>query len=295
MRRCDAGCVPTTEGVFDDFVRARWEDLEPAARVVVLDPGVAREVTAGALAGLRTRWAGVVEEGRPADEARRLVLVGALARSPVERARAGPRDGAGRRPVGTRRAAAPWGAEEDGVVTALVDHLRGLEPLERALLAARQVWGAGPEDVARWLDRAAPALAQRAEVVDRGLEEAHTTAREREGAVPAPWALERDLARAVDTLLGGLTDPPDPAALVEARVRRVRRRGLVLGAVAAAATAGGIVAAVASRERPPRRRWHAPPCRRRPTGSGHRRRVAARGPLAADPWCPLSRAARRPR
>ena len=75
------GRVTTTEGVFDDFVRARWEDLEPAARVVVLDADVAREVTAEALARLRTRWRTVEEEGRPADEARRLVLSAALARS----------------------------------------------------------------------------------------------------------------------------------------------------------------------------------------------------------------------
>lgn len=92
MRRCDAGSVTsTTEGVFDEFVRARWEDLEPAARVVVLDPDVAREVTAEALARLRSRWTTVVEEGRPADEARRLVLSDALVRSTAAVPSADPR------------------------------------------------------------------------------------------------------------------------------------------------------------------------------------------------------------
>ncbi|HEU5242573.1 MAG TPA: hypothetical protein VFU25_11180, partial [Ornithinibacter sp.] len=236
--------MTTTEDVFAEFVRARWEDLEPAARVVVLDADVAREVTAEALARLRTRWRTVEEEGRPADEARRLVLSAALARStsspPVADPAASPDPGPfpGADVVVTDPADG-----DDPVVAALVRHLRALEPLDRALVAGREVWGAGPEDVARWLDRAAPPLTHRADAVARGLEQAHATAREREGAGAAPWALERDVARAVDDLLGGLTDPPDPAALVEARVRRVRRRSLVLRLAAAAAAVGGVAAA----------------------------------------------------
>ena len=268
--------MTTTEGVFDDFVRARWEDLEPVARVVVLDPDVAREVTAEALARLRTRWRTVQEEGRPADEARRLVLSAALARSsPSARevdSAAAPTVDVGADPVD----------RDDAVVAALVDHLRGLEPLDRALVASREVWGAGPEDVARWLDRAAPALTHRADAVAHGLEEAHATTRRQEGAAASPWALERDLARAVDVLLDGLTDPPDPATLVGERVRRVRRRGVVLGVAAAAATVGGVAAAVAFRDAP------ASPAAVALPGPTDRAWAStsqwpARGPLTADP------------
>jgi len=47
-----------------DFVVARWPDLEAVARVVVLDPDLARRVTTDALAGLSHRWREVVEGGR---------------------------------------------------------------------------------------------------------------------------------------------------------------------------------------------------------------------------------------
>jgi hypothetical protein len=275
--------VTTTEDVFAEFVRARWEDLEPAARVVVLDADVAREVTAEALARLRTRWRTVEEEGRPADEARRLVLSAALARStsaaPVADPAAAPDAG----PSPRDDDVVPDPADgDDPVVAALVRHLRALEPLDRALVACREVWGAGPEDVARWLDRAAPALTHRADAVARGLEQAHATAREREGAGAAPWALERDLARAVDDLLGGLTDPPDPAVLVEARVRRVRRRSLVLGLAAAAAAVGGVAAAVTFRSTPTAPAAAALPGPTDPAWASTSR-WPTRGPLAADP------------
>ena len=107
-------------------------------------------------------------------------------------------------------------------------------------------------------------------------------AREREGAGAAPWALERDLARAVDDLLGGLTDPPDPAVLVEERVRRVRRRGLVLGLVAAAAAVGGVAAAVALRDAPASPAAVALPATTDRAWASTSR-WPTRGPLAADP------------
>ena len=274
--------MTTTEGVFDDFVRARWEDLEPAARVVVLDAEIAREVTAEALARLRTRWRTVEEEGRPADEARRLVLSAALTRStssaPVADAVA-PNEGPS---PGGDVVVTDLADGDDPVVAALVRHLRALEPLDRALVAAGEVWGAGPEDVARWLDRAAPALTHRADAVARGLEQAHAAAREREGAGAAPWALERDLARAVDDLLGGLTDPPDPAVLVEERARRVRRRGVVLGLAGAAAAVAGVAAAVAFRDTPASPAVAALPAPTDPAWASISR-WPTRGPLAADP------------
>ena len=102
------------------------------------------------------------------------------------------------------------------------------------------------------------------------------------GAAAAPWTLERDLVQAIDVLLGGLTDPPDPAALVEARVRRVRRRGLVLGVAAATAAVGGVAAAVALRDAP------ASPAAVALPATTDRAWASTslwptRGPLAADP------------
>ncbi|MBD3785096.1 MAG: SigE family RNA polymerase sigma factor, partial [Micrococcales bacterium] len=62
---------------FAEFVAARWPELEAVALVALLDAERAREVTTAALAALRGRWSGVVEEGAPTPAARR-ELVGRL-------------------------------------------------------------------------------------------------------------------------------------------------------------------------------------------------------------------------
>ena len=268
-----------TEGAFADFVRVRWGDLEPAARLVVLDPGTAREVTTTALARLRTQWSGSDGEApaRPVESARRHVLAAAVARAaasdapaPPEPPAAAPEDGSGTADPGV-----------DPVVRALVAHLHRLEPRDRALLAGRLLWDAGPEEVARLLDRPAPDLRARDRALSDGLAAAHTAARGGDG--PAPWALDGDLADAVDVVLHDLSDPPDPAALVEDRARRVRRRSLVLGGVSGLAVLGA-GAAVASRETPV-----AATARPRPLPGPDDRvwlstsQWPARGPLSADP------------
>ncbi len=231
-----------TEGAFDDFVRVRWGDLEPAARLVVLDPAAAREVTTSALVRLRSEWSASGDDvpARPVESARRHVLTEAVSRA--HRSTADLHVDRDRDP-----AVAAGGETADPVVDALVAHLRALDPLARALIAGRLLWDLRPEDVARLLHRPAPDLRDRDRALRDGLAATHTTARGDDG--PAPWALDRDLADAVDIVLRDLSDPPDPAALVGDRARRVRRRSLVLGGMAAAAVVGA-GAAVALRDPP---------------------------------------------
>jgi len=257
--------------VFDDFVRVRWGDLEPAARLVVLDPDTAREVTTSALLRLRSDWSTSDGDapGRPVEGARRHVLTAAVARAahpPHDDAHAGPD-------------LEPPDETPDPVVDALVAHLRAADPLDRALLAARLLWDLGPEDVARLLGRPAAELRDRDEALRESLAGVHSAARGDDG--PAGWALDRDLGDAVDVLLHDLSDPPDPAALVEERARRVRRRTLVLGGAAAVAVAGS-GAAVALRD--PAARLTTRPL----PGPTDRAWLStsqwpARGPLAGDP------------
>ena len=76
------------------------------------------------------------------------------------------------------------------------------------------------------------------QTLDSRLAAAHDAARAAAGLQPAPWSRERDVSAAVDEILRGLSDPPDPAALVADRAGGLRRRTLVTGGVAAAALAG---------------------------------------------------------
>lgn len=290
-----------TEGVFDDFVRVRWGDLEPAARLVVLDPDLAREVTTAALARLRSEWGEAESGGRPVEQARRLVLTAALSRvapSPVgrrmRRGRPAPvPDDAARALDGPSSsdldvaaphddAAAIAGVDHDGfdpVVGSLVERVRSLDPVDRALLAGRHLWDAGPDEVAHLLDRSFHELRERERALDRLLAAAHTAARGAAG--PAEWALGRDLDEALDAVVEGTSDPPDPAELVGARARRVRRRTVVVAGAAALAV-GGVGAAVALRPRP------TPPATVALPGPTDRSWLitstwATRGPLSDDP------------
>lgn len=288
-----------SEDVFDDFVRVRWGDLEPAARIVVLDPGAAREVTTTALARLRPDWAETVEGGRPVEAARRLVLTGAVDRAAPatsggrglprsRRSRSGTADpGATPPSVPSLPEDDAWLTDAtspaDSLVEALVEQVRGLDPLDRALLAAGRLWGAEAHEVAMLLGLPSADLRRRDRSLRSRLEDAHAAAREQAGMAPAPWALDHDLDAALDVVLRDLTDPPDAAALVGARSRRVRRRTLVAAGASVVALAGvGAVVAVRDGSTPP----VAGPVPLPSPGDrswASTSTWAARGPLAADP------------
>ena len=293
----------TVEDDFREFVAARWPDLEGVAFVVTLDVVAARRVTTEAFATLHQRWREALDDGRPGSHARRSVLRGAVAAAP-EAVRPGAR----------RPAPGADPDDDDPVLTALEGVLRDATALERALVAAASVWGAGPDEVADLLGMPAADVRERATALRSRLAAAHDTARAAEGLDPADWALDDDLDAVVERLLAGQGDPPDPAALVEDRRRAVRRRSLVTGGAAALAAGaagwwllgrgpattcwrprGGRVAGPAplarrpelgagvplGAPRPARRRRarpgprHQPRERRRPAGLGRRRAGAA--------------------
>ena len=139
--------------------------------------------------------------------------------------------------------------DDDVVVAALVDTLRTASALERALVAAGALWGCGPDEVADLLGMPAAHVRAAETRVRARLVEAHAGARAADELDPAPWALDGDLTAAVEHLLEGLGDPPDPTALVDDRRRTVRRRSLLAGAAAVAAT-GAAAWAVVGTEQP---------------------------------------------
>ena len=283
----------TVEDDFREFVAARWPDLEGVAFVVTLDAATARRVTTDALATLHQQWREALDEGRPGATARRSVLAAAVrggdrARRP---AAAAPST---RWPARCRPAPPdPWAdpATTTRCCTALEAVVRAATPLERALVAAGSVWGAGPDEVADLLGMPVADVRERAAALRGRLAAAHDAARVAEGLAPADWALDVDLDAVVEHLLAGQGDPPDPAALVEDRRRSVRRRSVVAGGAAAvAAGAVGWWLAFApwpgpGRAAPPPLGQHAPvrPARRRRPELGQRRRAGrARGRLATD-------------
>lgn len=238
----------TVEDDFREFVVARWPDLEAVAFLVTLDEDAARRVTTDALAGLHHHWREALDEGRPGELARRAVLSAAVsARVGDEPSSAGgrppeaPPGEPAPSPVDGAPVALPWDQPtDDPVLGALADTLRGATPVQRAVVAGRTVWGAEPEEVAALLG--VPGGDARAAADDlRGrLAAAHDRAREAEGLGPAEWALDRDLEDAVTALLRDQGDPPDPAALVADRSRRVRRRSVVVGGLAATGVAAAL-------------------------------------------------------
>lgn len=278
---------------FRAFVDARWPELEAVARVVVLDPELARRVTADALGRLSTRWHASVEDGRPGEDARRELLAVALAAA---------RPAGGRGPshrLATRRAPAepapalvpaamPWDDDEppDPVVAAVLGVLVAADPLDRTLVGARLLWDARAHDVAHLLDRPHGELAGREQALDARLATARAHARRDAGLPPdVGWAgRERDVEEAVGLLLRDQGDPPDPTALVVRRTGAVRRRHVLLGGAAAALVATGGAAAVLLREEPAPAADGVRPV----PPAGHAswsstQSWAARGPLAHDP------------
>ncbi len=225
-----------------EFVAARWPDLEAVAHVVVLDAGVARTLTTEALVGIARHWDEALEDGRPAERSRRTVLAASLA--VAGRGRPVPPSP----PVPARPSvpsAVPWeeqgGADgEDPVLRALSDEVRAATPLERAVLAAREVWDAGPDEVAHLLERPPAPVREAAAALHRRLAAAHDRARADSGLDPALWALDHDVSDAVTRLLRDLEEPPDPAALVARAAGRLHRRSLVLGGTAVAGLAVGV-------------------------------------------------------
>ncbi|MFQ6171495.1 hypothetical protein ACK8HX_07810 [Oryzobacter sp. R7] len=278
---------------FRAFVDARWPELESVARVVVLDPTLARQVTSDALGGLSSRWHEAVEGGRPGEDARRALLGAALAAVRPAAARRLPRPG-GR--VGPARpspvlvpVAASWAEDEalDPVVAAVQRSLLAADPLDRALVGARLLWEARSHEVAHLLDRPHGELGAREHALDVRLAAARAQA-QREAGLPEEggWAArERDVADAVASLLHGQGDPPDPTALVVQRTGAVRRRHVLLGGAAAALAAAGGAAAVVLRDDappPPAGTRQALPAPSDPAWSSTQS-WPARGPLADDP------------
>ena len=226
----------TVEDDFRDFVAARWPDLEGVAFLVTLDAATARRVTTDALAGLHQQWRDALDEGRPGAMARRSVLTAAVAAAP-KAPHPTPARTAATPPADAGWSTDPWADPEDDdpVLVALEDVLRAATPLERSLVGAGSVWGAGPDEVADLLGMPAGDVRDRAAALRRRLTDAHDAARTAQGLEPADWALDVDLDAVVEHLLAGQGDPPDPAALVEDRRRSVQRRSVVAGGVAVVA------------------------------------------------------------
>ena len=263
----------TTEEDFREFVLARWGELEPVAQLVVLDDAAAREVTTTVLAELHGRWERLLVEGSPGSTARQEVLARSMA--------AAHRQPAGRTPGPDRQGTGP--VADEAVLLALVEVVRAATPLERAVLGADAAWGLDAGRVAGLL-AVPPSQAHDADLAVRArLLAAHTTAREAGGREPAEWAVDRDVADALDLLLTGRPDPPDAVALVDERRRQVQRRSVVLGAGAAlgaaAVAAWGAQSVVtgASTPRAPR-----PPAPDHPAWA-RTSTWPARGRLATDP------------
>jgi hypothetical protein len=288
----------TVEDDFREFVAARWPDLEGVAFVVTLDAATARRVTTDALAGLHQQWREALDEGRPGATARRSVLTAAVTAAAATRphgpAAAGAPGGPDPLPATPGPDAAPspdpWVQPEDDdpVLTALEAVVRAATPLERALVGAGSVWGAGPDEVADLLGMPVTQVRDRAATLRGRLTSAHDAARVADGLAPADWALDVDLDAVVEHLLAGQGDPPDPAALVEDRRRSVRRRSVVTGG--AAAVAVGAVgwfavargpAAASGTATPTTTRAAGPPAADDPSW-GSVSRWAARGRLATD-------------
>ena len=227
------------EDDFREFVVACWPDLESAALLVTLDPERAREVTADALADLHQGWREALKEGVPGAMARSTVLTAAVGATTTPRPGRSGRGASS--PEGTDPPPSGEDADEqtDAVVDTLVMVLRTASPLERAVVAGRAVWGLAPEDVAQSVGAPVGSVRDAADSLHGRLAAAHDAARNASGLPPAEWALERDVAEAVEVLLRGVSDPPDPAALVSERSRVVRRRSLLVAGAGAAVLAGG--------------------------------------------------------
>lgn len=264
-----------------EFVAARWPDLEAVALAVVLDPVAARRLTTDTLVGIARHWDDAVEDGRPGERARATLLRAALAGA----GRSRPPEAAD--PPAAVPSAVPWDdapRADDEAVDALAAALRGSSPLERAVVAADRVWDAGPDELARLLDRPAGPLHEAASGVRARLGTAHDAARRSAGLQPARWALDHDTADALDLLLDGQEEPPDPAGLVSAGTSRLHRRSLVVGGVAAAGLAAGawaVSTSLSSRENPSPAALPVPPAGDISWAST--RTWVPRGALRADP------------
>ncbi len=277
--------MTTTEDDRREFVVARWPELEALARVVTDDADTARRVTTDVLAALSSRWGAALEDGRPGEQARSALLVAALAaaeRRPRPDAVTDPRVGLDADADAADAAEDDEDDPDDRSVRALAAAVRDLDPLGRALVAARACWDADADEVAHLLARPVAEVRAHGDEVSRGLAQVHDGARADAGLDPAPWLLDHDLDAAVVLLLGRPDDPPDPAALVADRASGLQRRRLLLGGVAAAGLAGAgwwVASGVGETSPTPR-----------PTGLAAddpawdtTRRWPARGRFAADP------------
>jgi hypothetical protein len=236
--------TPIAADDFAGFVAARWPELEVVALVATLDAESARALVTEALARLRAHWGEAVEQGAPTAAARAELLarIVALPSSPPHRPREGSRPEATAVDDVTRL----LGAGADGrpgadspVPAALLAALAAEPPPVRALLAATSAWDIPLSGLAPLLGRQGAGGLQAVPEARERLLLAHRAARAADGLAPADHHLDDDVATVVERLGAGLTEPPDPAALVAERAGGLRRRQLLLGAGAVAVAGAG--------------------------------------------------------
>ncbi len=229
---------------FEGFAAARWPALEGVALVATLDPGLARTVTTATVTALHARWSAVVEDGAPTTAARIELLARVRALGEAGGAAVPPRLG---------DAARDPSAPDDPVPGALLAALAREPAPVRALLAAGPLWELADDEVDRLaagragLGRARGIEGDALRAARDRLLDAHRGALAAAGAAPADHRVGIDLADLLDRLAATLPDPPDPADLVRARERGVRRRSLVVVGALAVAGVGVGGWAVASR------------------------------------------------
>ncbi|MGG5260253.1 hypothetical protein [Phycicoccus avicenniae] len=221
---------------FDDFVAARWEQLESVALVATLDPARARGITTDALVAVGGRWGDLVEDGRPGEAARRDLLerlVGGRARG---------HDGTPGTTVSPAVLEAAAGDPvHEALVEALVEALADLDEPVRALLAAEAVWGVDAGALLRQATGLRPTertrIATSTAAAREHLRETHRAALVREGHRPDTRELEPELRALAENLCAATGPAPHPDVLVASSTARVRRRVLVGGGGGALAVA----------------------------------------------------------
>ncbi|MFW5470044.1 hypothetical protein ACOCJ4_08380 [Knoellia sp. CPCC 206435] len=223
---------------FEDFVRARWQELHRVAAITVGGPDAGSHVTAGALAGLADRWAELTSTGSPTAAARIAVMTGALTAA----SKTPP-------PGGMKTPAAVAGHQHDAdpgaaARVALTVVLSEAPATARAALAAARWWDETPALIADCAHTDTATVEAELADLQRALTQAHATAVDslpHERTPPLTDALADTLEHAADT--ASVTDPVACVITARGNARRRRTRRAALGAgvvlTAAAVTALG--------------------------------------------------------
>lgn len=198
---------------FEEFVLARWEDVETVALAALGDPARARELTTDVFDSLRRHWAQMSERGAPTATAHGALMF-ALLHEDKDRTRV------------PKLAAHPREDEPADVDQALLRTWwsRGLP--ERSVLAAQVLWGQAPGTLAAKVDTA-PAR----QALQAALEDATSWA----AATTLTTGLDGYLAHALRTLP---TSTSDPMLLLDRRAARQAPRRAVVAAGGLAAVGG---------------------------------------------------------